>query len=391
MHTGQSVVLDENFGGAGSMSSKKYSMYLAVIPTYRNPCIEVLREMEEGNLDILASDYGLDSTVRTGIDTDFYDRVRRIGIFGDKVLLQVGSWKNPLSASVTILDLNPRSLTSWSILVLRRIARRRTLLWGHLHPRQGSSSKTAFLRRTMRRLSQGTILYGYASVVPAKLEVPGQPVWVAPNSLYKRADINAGNIGESRRSIVYVGRLVAEKNVDQLVPAFHRSGLVDEGAVLEIVGFGNAVETIERQILDLGLEESVVVHGRIESPIELAEIYARSIMSISPGYVGLSVTQSLGFGVPMLYPEDAPHAPEIELAAVGPMQSYSPTTEESLAAALRDYFLHLVSNPVPAEEVSAKVGDLYSAETMASGISAALRGQVVEFDNEGWPKEMVVR
>jgi len=62
-----------------------------VIPTYRNPCIEVLREMEEGNLDILASDYGLDSTVRTGIDKDFYDRVRRIGIFGDKILLQVGS------------------------------------------------------------------------------------------------------------------------------------------------------------------------------------------------------------------------------------------------------------------------------------------------------------
>ena len=93
----------------------------------------------------------------------------------------------------------------------------------------------------------------------------------------------------------------------------------------------------------------------------------------------------------MLYPEDAPHAPEIELAAVGPMQSYSPTTEESLAVALREYFLHLVSNPVSAEKVSAKVGDLYSAETMASGISAALRGQVVEFDKEGWPKEMVVR
>ncbi|MFD9682919.1 glycosyltransferase [Rhodococcus sp. NPDC059969] len=391
MHTGQSVTLDEKFRGTVSMSSSKYSMYLAVIPTYRNPCIEVLREMENDDLCILASDYGLDPTVRTGIDKDFYERVRRIGIFGDKVLLQVGSWRNPLTASVTILDLNPRSLTAWGILALRRIMRRRTLVWGHLHPREGSSSKTAFLRRTMRRLSQGTILYGYASVVPARREIPHQPVWVAPNSLYKRAYINAENVTESRKSIVYVGRLVAEKNVDQLVPAFHRSGLKDKGAVLEIVGFGNASETIERQISDFGLEESVVLHGRIESPVELAEIYARSIMSVSPGYVGLSVTQSLGFGVPMLYPEDAPHAPEIELAVVGPMQSYSPTTEESLAVALRDYFLYLDSNPVSAGEISTKVGELYSAESMASGISAALRGQVVEFDKDGWPKEMVAR
>jgi len=38
---------------------------------------------------------------------------------------------------------------------------------------------------------------------------------------------------------------------------------------------------------------------------------------VSPGYVGLSLIQSLGFGVPMLIARDEPHAPEVEAAVEG--------------------------------------------------------------------------
>jgi hypothetical protein len=33
---------------------------------------------------------------------------------------------------------------------------------------------------------------------------------------------------------------------------------------------------------------------------------------MSPGYVGLSITQSLSYGVPMIVARDEPHSPEIE-------------------------------------------------------------------------------
>ena len=40
-------------------------------------------------------------------------------------------------------------------------------------------------------------------------------------------------------------------------------------------------------------------------------------VSVSPGYVGLSITQSFGFGVPIIIGRDEPHAPEIECAIEG--------------------------------------------------------------------------
>ena len=38
------------------------------------------------------------------------------------------------------------------------------------------------------------------------------------------------------------------------------------------------------------------------------------MVSVSPGYVGLSITQSFAFGVPMLISRNEDHSPEIEAA-----------------------------------------------------------------------------
>ena len=45
---------------------------------------------------------------------------------------------------------------------------------------------------------------------------------------------------------------------------------------------------------------------------KVKKIYGRSLFSVSPGYVGLSITQSFAFGRPMLVAKDEPHAPELE-------------------------------------------------------------------------------
>ena len=52
--------------------------------------------------------------------------------------------------------------------------------------------------------------------------------------------------------------------------------------------------------LDLGIDRDVIFYGHVSEPSELRSVYGASVASLSPGYVGLSVTQSLGFGVPMI-------------------------------------------------------------------------------------------
>jgi glycosyltransferase involved in cell wall biosynthesis len=57
--------------------------------------------------------------------------------------------------------------------------------------------------------------------------------------------------------------------------------------------------------------------GHVGDYARLKEIYRQALASISAGAVGLSITQSLGFGVPMLYSRHDPHGPEIVAAREG--------------------------------------------------------------------------
>ncbi|MDH8179555.1 glycosyl transferase, partial [Klebsiella pneumoniae] len=71
----------------------------------------------------------------------------------------------------------------------------------------------------------------------------------------------------------------------------------------------------------------------------LKEIYSKSFVSISPGYVGLSITQSLSFGVPMLVSKDENHSPELEALQTGLNGGFFNTNDpQSLADEILKYF-----------------------------------------------------
>ncbi|MFD6855985.1 glycosyltransferase [Rhodococcus sp. NPDC060090] len=364
-------------------TSGKYVLYLAVVPVYRDACVRELMVRHGEDITIFAGEQHLDRTVRTGLPVDIVQRVKNFGLAGDRVLLQVGNWRDAINAEVTVIDLNPRSLTAWIIAGLRRLVKRRTLAWGHLHPRSGPESRTAPLRVLLRKFTDGTILYGYDSVVPARAELPDIPVWVAPNSLYRARDIETRD--EDRRGILYVGRLEQAKNVHLLVDAFADSKLWCEGMFLQIVGFGSLEEEILRTATLRGIRDHVRFFGKVHDVSALGDIYAETLFSVSPGYVGLSLTQSLGFGVPVLYAQDAPHSPEIELQRFGGMESFTPVSVGGLAKEMVAYTRKLAASPVDRERLSRQVRGTYSAEGMAQGIWDALTNKPSELGPDGWP------
>ena len=79
-----------------------------------------------------------------------------------------------------------------------------------------------------------------------------------------------------------------------------------------MVGEGEEREKVSVFLKTNNLEEKIIIKGHINKYEELRELYDNSFFSISPGYVGLSITQSFGFGVPILVSKNENHSPEIE-------------------------------------------------------------------------------
>ncbi|TKV57352.1 glycosyltransferase family 4 protein [Nakamurella flava] len=368
---------------SGSLTSAV--LYLAVVPFYRQECIDALQEAMGDRVTIFTGDRHCDPTVRTGIRSDQYVAVSNRFIAGRRLLLQTGHWGQVLRADVAILDLNPRSLTAWILTLARWALRRRTLLWGHLHPRAGADSRTNSLRQFLRRISNGTVLYGYDSVLLARAALPDQPVWVAPNSLYRKAQLGPAGSVDGRNLILYVGRLEPAKKVDQLVRAFAAAGLAGNSTRLCIVGTGSMADDLAALAETLGCADAVDFTGQVTDPRVLRDIYDRTILSVSPGYAGLSLTQSLGFGVPMLVSRHEPHAPEIELAGFGNVLFYDDQTE--LTEILQS--INGFQQPEPSE-VRRPVLDYYCAEDMAAGLQAACEGRMQNLVlATGWPLSSV--
>ncbi|UXM90756.1 glycosyltransferase [Paenarthrobacter sp. JL.01a] len=355
-----------------SRSATRYALYLAVLPKYRTECIKILHEQLGDELSIFISDAHLDESVRSGIPEHLFKSVSIHRILKRRAFIQTGHIAEALRAETSIVDLNPRSVTAWLILLVRAVLRRRTLVWGHIHPQAGPQSKTAFLRLMMRRLASGTLSYTYRDAEKASADLPGKLVWVAPNSLY-RASVIQPAIADpplERTELTYVGRFAPAKKVDLLVRAFAKAVASIPEMRLRLIGGGVTEQELRLLAHDLGVAEKVEFSGWIDELDALRPYYERSFCSTSPGFAGLGLTQSLGFGVPMIVADDEPHSPEIELAAVGGVEFFAAESVDEMA----DSIIRMweTKERMPLSDVSEYVRDRYSAEAMADGLKSAL-------------------
>lgn len=347
-------------------------MYLAVLPSYRQSCMELLLAGFPGRLDLYVSESHLDSSVKSGVQLPHLQYVSMRRLMGNKVFLQSGHLMQALRTDDLVVDLNPRSLTAWLLLVVRRALRRRTLVWGHLYPRSGSGSKTASARRAMRRLSSGTITYTYSDQAAAEREIPGQPVWAATNALYRAHDIQpvGPSDADARTDVLYVGRFEDAKKVPLLLESFAHAVRQQPKLRLRLVGGGSKESHLQHRAHELGIADKVIFEGWVDDVDRLKSVYKRAVCAVSPGFAGLGLTQCLGFGVPMVVSEDEPHAPEIELADTGGVIWVETDSVASMAHGL------LVAwgrrGELPLNRVSDYVRVHYSAETMARGLHHAL-------------------
>lgn len=350
----------------------------AVLPAYRAAFLELLAQEADMTVEWYAGAEHCDPTVKTGVAEPLFFKVRNYFLFGRRVFLQWGGFLPALRAHVAVVDLNPRSLTAWYILTARHLLGRRTIVWGHINPRAGSESRTRSLRAFMRSLSSATITYTWDDRRLAQA-TGSIHVWAATNALYSRGQLSSVGFWPAGRNVVYVGRLEAAKKPGLLVTAFAEAlPDISSESRLVLVGEGAERTGLASQVAALGIAHRVDFLGPLYEFTELARLYRSAAVMVSPGYVGLTLTQSLGFGVPALLPIGERHAPEIELAHDEPLVTwFDRDSVHSLAAGIAARLRHPPSAH-EREAAATRIASTYSAESMVVGFANAIRGYLGE-------------
>ena len=344
-----------------------------IVPDYRTSFVECLAERLGDRFLLLSGNEDWTHDITHAGETSS-TAVRNRFILGRQLLWQSGAVRSAIEAEVTVVSLNPRIISNWVVLAARRIRRRRTLVWGHAWPRRGPSSPTDKVRGVMRRLANTVIVYTEREARDLRARSPRLDVTAAPNALYRMAEMVPADSAHPT-DFLCVGRINSSKKPGLLLDAFHLAvPSLPADVRLVFVGDGPLKDDLGRRVAALGLEDRVILLGHVSDVARLREAYRGAIASVSPGYVGLSLIQSLGNGVPMLIARDEPHAPEIEAIVEGEngwfFDSDSPEKLASLLVDTAAERQRLTSRRAP---ISERARATYSVEHMVEAFVAALR------------------
>lgn len=350
-------------------------MSFASLGSYRLNTMRAVKQHFGSQLSIYSGDRAPEASITLIKASELEHDVIRNFVLPRAVVIQKIPILTYLRCNVLLLDLNPRMPLVWILLIVRNLLRKRTLLWGHAFPRLGRHSGSEKLRKLMRGLASGLVAYTRSQAHDLKSIHPTTPVWAAPNALYP-ASAFGFDLESVRSSFIYVGRLHLDKKPLLMISAFELAFAQNDLLRLVIVGDGPLADDVRRRAALSPASDAIQVLGHLDDYGTLRKLYAGALASVSPGYVGLSVTQSLSFGVPMIISRDEPHAPELEAVTSGHNGEFFETDDaRSLAARMtqfaREREIWAARGPIISQECAEK----YSVEAMVAGLVMALEGR----------------
>ena len=161
------------------------------------------------------------------------------------------------------------------------------------------------VRLFFAKRARGVLLYSdYPVDRHIRLGMPKDRIWVAHNTT--NVSLDSYDEKSERSSILFVGSLYKEKNILGLLDAYKKAvEASDRMPKLEVVGSGEDFKLAKKFIVENGISSKVIMHGAIYDPQELAAVFNRGIVCVSPHQAGLSVLTSMGMGVPFATNSDA--------------------------------------------------------------------------------------
>jgi glycosyltransferase involved in cell wall biosynthesis len=352
---------------------ERIMLFQTAIDSYRERFFSELQNRNL-NLSISCGDTYFTGSVRTRI-THPHNNLRNKYIFNRRLLFQLGAISIARGKTKIVIEMNPRIISNWILILLSIFKRQEVFVWGHFYGRNNDATQISIWRRLMCILATGGIL-AYTKVEQQLFlgEFPKKRVYSVTNSLYFKKDMIPIQFGEDARDFAYCGRLDEDKQVEDLVWAFENvleSGEIDSR--LHIIGDGPLLSKLKQIVEKNKMEKSIIFHGYITDVAGLRAIFRQCCAQVTNGFVGLNVVQCLGFQLPLIYPKTAKlrHAPESYLLNAGNSIATEGTVE-SFAMTISHVYLNRKYWHGLRGNISSAVLENHTIECMADGFMGVL-------------------
>jgi len=288
------------------------------VPDYRESFYNQLAR--QASLKVLAgAEYFKQSIKTVATEATWLVGAKNQFWFDRRFAWQDRRWADFEGVDVFVHELNPRIVSLWRDLLYCKLRGVKFVFWGHAWGKNGPHGLAFRFRHGIARLANGMICYTETQAELTRRMNRGLLVIAAPNACLSRVECKSAGDESTRDAVIYVGRLVKEKKVALLVEGFAQACRKDPAFAgrLIVVGDGPERTSLEHLAERLGIVRRVAWLGHQSDVTILRRAYEQCFVSVSPGYVGLSLTQSFAFGVPALIAKNEPHSPEIEAARDG--------------------------------------------------------------------------
>lgn len=239
----------------------------------------------------------------------------------------------------------------------------------------GKSNFATRLKVYISRLGFPIIFYNeYNRDKMALLNLGSSQLFVA-NNTFDVGKRNRSYLNPVKNKILFVGSFDQRKRNDLLIIAFSEIvSKIPKNIELVFIGDGAEKSNSEFLVEELSLTDRIKFEGRIDDPVTLSTYYDEAIVSVSYGQAGLSVLQSLGFGVPYITKVNAISGGEISNITHEKTGYFCQDNIESL----KEYILKLALNVGLARELGENSYEYYTkyctVDNMADGFDTALKG-----------------
>lgn len=201
-----------------------------------------------------------------------------------------------------------------------------------------------------------------------RLGIPGQKMFEAPNTV----EVHPIEEETDKDSILFIGTLYRQKGLQALLDAYLKLRNLGSLPQLRIIGKGPDSELIRRWIADNNMERVIQMKGAIYDIDEKAKYFSKAYACISPQQAGLSVLESMGYGVPFVTSKNAITGGELLNIHHG-TDGVVMDTEEQLSDIIRDISENPGKYIKMGHEAQKFYNDNRTPQHMADGIWNAIK------------------
>lgn len=297
-------------------------------PHYRLPIFKEIRK--ELNCDFFLGDH-IDVPIKT-FEYDEFDGCRGVlrNIFFNKYYWQKKSVRLVFASyKYYILDGEPYNISSWAILILAKIMRKKTIAWTH-----GWYGRESFIKRLIKKsfykLFTDIMTYSdYSRRLMLKQGFHDNQLYCIANSMdsdreklirstLTKTDLYTNHFHNNDPVVIYCGRIQKRKKLEMIIDSIHMLQINHIRCNIVFVGKDVDNVNIEAYANSKGMSNHVWCYGPCYDDTILGTLFYNATVCVSPGNVGLTAIHSLTFGCPVITHDNfAYQMPEFEAIIAG--------------------------------------------------------------------------